>query len=310
MPSDEHRADLVIGGRGFLGSAIARRLTDSGRAFKILARRSSNAPPAGSDPNIIEGDVNATKLLPAWLKETATVYFAVPITDLGEDPGDWNGVPFLAACAEAGVRVVVATDISLYTADTTPPHDEKTNFQGRTSVGDAQMEWENSALLEGLRRRFAVTVLRFPALVGAGLTNAAWRDTFARVQSGRTLDVVGRGEEVTELLHVDDAARACILAATRIAARGEIIQIPGHPIRRKNLLRVLIKVAESKSEIVSVADSEENAKKRRRHAPAHLDSWVRGEKARRLLGFTPEISYERAFRETLASLAAAAARSR
>jgi len=306
MPPEEQRSDLVVGGRGFLGSAISRRLSDAGRPFKILARRSSSAASASAAASVIEGDVNSTKLLPAWLKDAGTLFFVVPITDLAEEPGDWNGVPFLGACADAGVRLVVATDISLYQADSTPPHDEKTNFSGRTPVGEAQMEWENSALLEGLRRRFGVVVLRFPALLGDGLTNAAWRDTLARAQSGRPIEVVGRGEEITEALHVDDAARACLLAAARPDARGEIIQIPGHPIRRKNLLRVLVKVAESKSEIVSVPEPDESAKKRRRQVPVHRDSWVRGDKARRLLGFTPEISYERAFRESLASLSAAA----
>jgi nucleoside-diphosphate-sugar epimerase len=311
MTAAESRADLVVGGHGFLGHAIARRLLASGRRVRVLTRRGGavSAPPEPT-PGLesVEGDVNSTKLLPSWLQGIEVVYFAVPIGDLAEAPGDWNALPFLAACAEAGVRLVVANDISLYAAAGNPPHDEKTDMTGRGPLGEAQLEWENMALIEGLRRRFAVTVLRLPPLLGSGLTHSLLRDIIARVRSGRPLEVAGRGEEITEMLHVDDAARACVLAGSRPDTAGEIIHVPGHPIRRRNLLRVLVKVAESKTEIVSVPLPESPARSRRRGGAAAVgrDFWVRGDKARRLLGYAPELSYERAFRESLANLAGAA----
>ena len=88
-------------------------------------------------------------------------------------------------------------------------------------------------------------------------------------------------------------------AGSRADAVGEIIHVPGHPIRRRNLLRVLVKVAESKTEIVSMPLPEPTSHSRRRggaNAAIPRDFWVRGEKARRLLGYAPELSYERAFR--------------
>lgn len=307
MTAAESRADLVLGGQGFLGHAIALRLLASERRVRLLIQRggaASGTPAPTPAAEIVEGDVNSTKLLPGWLHGIDVAYFAIPIGDLAEAPGDWNALPFLAACAEAGVRLVVANDISLYAAAGNPPHDEKTDMTGRGPLGEAQLEWENMALIEGLRRRFAVTVLRLPPLLGQGLTHPLLRDMIARVRSGRPLEVAGRGEEITEMLHVDDAARACVLAGSRPDAAGEIVHIPGHPIRRRNLLRVLVKVAESKTEIVSLP-LPETARSRRRGGGDNThdgrDFWVRGDKARRLLGYAPELSYERAFRESLDS---------
>lgn len=291
--------DVVFGGAGFLASAIHRRLSDAGRPFRIATRDPKaigrGACPPGGD--IVAGDPNTTKALPALLKGARAVHVAVPIAALAEAPGDWNPLPFLTACAEAHVHLVLPVDISLYRADANPPFDEKAEFSGRTPIGDAQIEWENAALVEGLRRRFAVTVLRLPPLLGEGLRNAELLDAIERARAGRPIEIVGRGEEVREWLHVDDAARACALAAERPAAAGEILHVAGHPIRRRNFLRILVKVGASPSEVVSVEPPRE--RRRRDQAEPPRDFWVRGEKARRLLGYAPEIPYERALRESL-----------
>jgi nucleoside-diphosphate-sugar epimerase len=200
------------------------------------------------------------------------------------------------------VHLILPVDISLYKTDASAPLDEKVDFAGRGPLGEAQLEWENAALVEGLRRRFAVTVLRLPPLLGEGFGDDEMRGVIGSVRAGRSVEIVGRGEEVIERLHVDDAARACVLAAIRRDADGEIVHVSGHPIRRRNFLRVLVKVAGSKSEVVSIEAPEGARRKRRGGQEPPRDFWVRGEKARRLLGYAPEISYERALRESLVPL--------
>jgi nucleoside-diphosphate-sugar epimerase len=296
--------DVVFGGCGFLASAVLKRLAAAGRPVRLVTRDAKSYPKDALSPRIevAQGDVNATKLLPTLLRDARVAFFCVPIADLAEAPGDWNALPFLAACADAGVRLVLAADISLYTTDAKAPFDEKAPMRGRTPLGDAQLEWENAALVEGLRRRFATTILRLPPLLGEGLTDEGLRDAIARARAGRVIEVRGRGEEIIERLHVDDAARACVLAADRPEAIGEILHVAGHPIRRRNFLRVLVKVAESKSDVVSVEPTEGGRRRRRDVEEAPRDFWVRSEKARRLIGYAPEISYERALRESLASV--------
>ena len=298
------RPDVVIGGRGFFARALQREIARRGRPLRVVTRE-PKAIDAGSLPpgtEILRGDLNATKALPGHLQDAGAVYVAVPIASVAQSPGDWNPLPFLAACAEAGVQLIVPLDLSLYKTDATAPFDEKVDFVGRNPVGDAQLEWENAALMEGLRRRFAVTVLRLPPLLGEGLGDEELRGVIESARAGRAIEIVGRGEEVIERLHVDDAARACVLAAARREAAGEIFHVPGHPIRRRNFFRVLVKVAGSKSEVVSIEAPEWPRRRRRGLHEAPRDFWVRGEKARRLLGYVPEIPYERAIRESLSSL--------
>ncbi len=303
-PETTKRFDVVMGGRGFLSRALQREIARRGRPMRVVTREprgiDAGSLPAGTE--VLRGDLNATKALPGLLRDAAAVYVAAPIACLAQSPGDWNPLPFLAAIAESGGRLIVPVDISLYKTDANAPLDEKVDFAGRSPVGDAQLEWENAALFEGLRRHFAVTVLRLPPLLGEGLGDDEMRGVIESVRAGRAVEIVGRGEEVIERLHVDDAARACVLAATKREAAGEILHVSGHPIRRRNFIRVLVKVAGSKSEVVSIEAPEGPRRKRRGLPEAPRDFWVRGEKARRLLGYAPEISYERALRESLLSV--------
>lgn len=295
--------DVVIGGRGFLATAVQKRLVAAGRRVRVVTRDAKSfaddALPDGVE--VVQGDINTTKAVPALLRDARAVHFCVPVPGLAKVPGDWNPLPFLAACGDAGVHLVVPVDISLYATDAKAPFDEKAPFRGRSPVGDAQLEWENAVLIEGLRRRFPATVLRLPPLLGEGLESEELRDAVARARTGRAIEVRGRGEEIIERLHVDDAARACALAAGRREASGEILHIAGHPIRRRSFLRVLVKVAGSKSDVVSVEPTEGPRRKRRDAAEVPRDFWVRSEKARRLIGYAPEISYERALRESFAA---------
>ncbi len=295
--------DVVIGGRGFLGSSLARRLSATGRPARIVTRDAKTAAMGSLLPGVevVQGDLEATKTLPVLLLGARAVYFSVPISGLAEAPGDWNPLPFLAACAELGVHLIVPIDISLYRCDGNPPYDEKAELIGRGSLGEAQLEWENAALLEGLRRRFAVTVVRLPPLLGEGLKAEEIREAIARARTARPIEILGRGDEVVERVHVDDAARACSLVAGKRETAGEILHIAGHPIRRRNFFRILVKVAESKAEVVSLDMPEVPRRKRRDFPDPPRDFWVRGEKSRRMIGYAPEISYERALRESLAT---------
>ncbi len=303
-PETTKRLDVVIGGRGFLSRALQREIARRGRPLRIVTREprdiDAGSLPAGTE--VLRGDLNATKALPGLLRDAGAVYVAVPIASLAQSPGDWNPLPFLAAIAESGGHLIVPVDISLYKTGANAPLDEKVDFAGRNPVGDAQLEWENAALVEGLRRRFAVTVLRLPPLLGEGFGDDEMRGVIESVRAGRAVEIVGRGEEVIERLHVEDAARACVLAAMKREAAGEILHVSGHPIRRRNFIRVLVKVAGSKSEVVSIEAPEGPRRKRRGLPETPRDFWVRGEKARRLLGYAPEASYERALRESLVSV--------
>jgi nucleoside-diphosphate-sugar epimerase len=297
------RPDVLIGGRGFLARALQREIARVGRPLRIVTREPKGLDTRSlpAETEVVRGDINASKSLPALLSGARAVYVAVPVAALAESPGDWNPLPFLAACGEAGAHLILPIDISLYKTEATAPFDENVDFAGKTPIGEAQLEWENAAHVEGLRRRFPVTILRFPGLLGEGLSDGELSGVIEAARAGRPVEIVGRGEEVVERLHVDDAARACVLAATRPRTAGEILHVPGYPIRRRNLFRILIKVAGSKSEVVSI-DIPEGPRRKRRGVPeAPREFWVRGEKTRRLLGFTPEIPYERGLRESLAT---------
>jgi UDP-glucose 4-epimerase len=226
---------LVTGGAGFIGSRIVHHLLDEGcREIVVLDNmiRGRVENLAGVLPGavrLVHGDIRDRSLVAELVDGTDTIFHeaALRITHCAAEPREALEVmvdatfDLLEACRTSGVRkVVFASSASVYgMADAFPTTEQQNAYNNRTLYGVAK------AFGEGLLRSnndmygLDYTALRYFNVYGPGMdlhgvyTEALirWMD---RIAHGEPPVIFGDGLQTMDFVHVDDVARANILAAT------------------------------------------------------------------------------------------------
>ncbi len=229
------RKVLVTGGAGFVGSRIVRQLVQAGCGEIVAVDnmvRGQVENLAGVGPGVVrltEGDIRDRDLLARTVAGTDTVFHqaALRITHCAAEPREALAVmvdatfDLLELCRQAGVRkVVFASSASVYgMADDFPTTERQSPYNNRTLYGAAK------AFGEGLLRSFNdmygfdYVALRYFNVYGPGMdlhgkyteVLIRWMDRLAR---GEPPLIFGDGLQTMDFIHVDDVARANILAAT------------------------------------------------------------------------------------------------
>ena len=227
---------LVTGGAGTIGSHLVDHLVQAGAEEIVVldnfvrGRRENlaNALASGS-LRVVTGDVRDRALVSRVTRGMDIVFHqaAIRITQCAEEPrlalevlvdGTFNVVD---AAAREGVRkVVAASSASVYgLAESFPTTEDQHPYANDTLYGAAK------SFNEGLLRSFhAMTGLNYVALryfnvYGSrmdvhGLYTELLVRWMERIADGKPPVVFGDGTQTVDLVHVDDIARANILAAT------------------------------------------------------------------------------------------------
>lgn len=173
---------LVVGASGFIGSAIAARLTSVGREVVGISRR---RPPFGQQSRHVELDIASQQRPDDWLPHLAgidaVVYCAGALQDAPGDSLDsvhhTAAAALFAACEAAGVRRVILFS-AIGVDRETPTAFSRTKAAGERALMALDLDWVilrpsvvigrgaygGSALLRGLA---ALPVLPLPAHAGA-----------------------------------------------------------------------------------------------------------------------------------------------
>lgn len=306
----------VTGGSGFFGRALEPALRDRGR-IQGLFRSTSEAAEAWRERghHVVMGDLCDRDAL-AELVDGADVVYHMAARKAKDDPAESRrvnveGTARLArAAGSAGVgRLVYVSSISVYAATETPDHTiteevepenigllnpySATKYRGEVAAREAA----------DLRLGPPVTVIR-PTNVYGPWARSWFLDWVERLQR---LPVVIGGDIPVDVVHVDDVVRGLIRAAEATAAAGETLHV-GH--QRITLADYVARIGE----VVG---------RRVRRLPPRLDRLARiviekghrllhgnrmstslttpvrypHEKARRLVGYDPEITVDEGFQE-------------
>jgi UDP-glucose 4-epimerase len=226
---------LITGGAGLIGSHIADRLVPERPAEIVVldnfvrGRRSNLAAATASGKvTIVEGDIRDTALLNRVMKGVDLVFHqaAIRITQCAEEPalamdvlvnGTFN---VLRAAQAAGVRkVVAASSASVYgLADRFPTDEQHHPYNNRTLYGAAKAF--NEGLLRSFHEMYGLdyVALRYFNVYGPRMDMyGAYTEVFIRwmerIAAGEPPIIFGDGTDTMDLIHVDDIARANILAA-------------------------------------------------------------------------------------------------
>ena len=301
---------LVTGGAGFIGSRIVHHLLNEGChevvvLDNMIRGRAENL--AGIMPGavrLVHGDIRDRALVSELVDGVDTVFHeaALRITHCAAEPREALEVmvnatfDLLEACRTSGVRkLVFASSASVYgMADAFPTTEQQNAYNNRTLYGAAK------AFGEGLLRSYNdmygldYTALRYFNVYGPGMdlygvyteVLIRWMDRIAR---GEPPVIFGDGLQTMDFVHVDDVARANILAAAMPATDMVFNVGAGVETSLQDLARQLA-VVMGRPDLVAVhvGDNPVNPVRRRLADVAA---------ARDVLGFTSRISLDDGLRD-------------
>jgi len=304
---------LVTGGAGLVGSHIADALVRAGASeivvlddFSRGRRENLREATASGRLRIIEGDVRDGGDVARAMEGVGIVFHqaAIRITQCAEDPrlakevlvdGTFN---VLEAATRAGVRkVIAASSASVYgLADTFPTDEQHDPYANRTIYGAAKLF--NEGLLRSFNEMYGLhyVALRYFNVYGPRMDLfGAYTEVLIRwveaIAAGRPPRIFGDGADTMDFIHVEDIARANLLAASSPATDAVFNVGTGVETSLNQLAETLLSVMNSSVKPEHAPPRKVNAVSRRL---ASVDA------ARDQLGFRAQISLEDGLRSFVA----------
>ena len=266
MTSSSSIADraLVTGGAGLVGSHIVDRLVAAGTQEIVVLDDFSRgrvenlgSALASGRVRIVEGDVRDPQTVARATEGIGVVFHqaAIRITQCAEQPrlakdvlvdGTFN---VLEAAVNARVRkVVAASSASVYgLAETFPTHEAHHPYANRTIYGAAKAF--NEALLRSFNEMYGLdyVALRYFNVYGPRMdVFGAYTEVLIRwmeaIDAGRPPKIFGDGTDTMDFVHVDDVARANVLAAASPATDAVFNVATGVETSLNALAATLLKV--------------------------------------------------------------------
>jgi UDP-glucose 4-epimerase len=236
---------LVLGGSGFLGSHVADALSNEGYHVRILDRNISAW--IRNDQAMIVGDMLDRSIIDEAVKGCFAVYNFAAIADLNEalsKPVEsarvniLGNVQVLEACRLHNVQRFVY-------ASTVYVHSREGGFY-RCSKQAAENYVEEYQRSYGLD----YTVLRYGSLYGprSDNHNGLWRIVKDVLETG-VVKYEGNVESVREYIHVEDAAKASVLALGDEFKNQHVVLTGQEPMRVLDMLKMLAEILGIKKEV-------------------------------------------------------------
>ena len=209
---------LVTGGSGYFGTTLVEHLARAGHRVRNFDLNVPHTAPGGVE--FVQGDIRDAPVVREAVRDIDVVFHNVAQVPLAKqraliDSVNIDGTAvLLRAAKDAGVAKVVHTSTSaVYGVPRRNPITE------RDPLTPAELYGRAKAQAEGLCEAAAaggldVTIVRPRTLVGHGRLGI-FAILFEWIADGAPVFVLGRGDNRYQLLHADDMARACLLAAAR-----------------------------------------------------------------------------------------------
>ncbi len=291
---------LVTGGAGFIGSHLVALLVEKGmrvRVFDSLISGKRERIPVDAD--FIQGDIRDTEALAEAMKDiTRVVHLAaqVSVPASVENPALTHEVNVIGtrnvfeAARHAGVkRVVYASSAAVYGDHPELPKTEESLLQPKSPYATSKATNEVDALASGL----STMGLRFFNVYGPGQeANHPYASVIPRwvaaAKDNRPIVLYGDGTQTRDFVHVDDVARALLLALD-----STYIGVCNIASGTETVLRdVLLSITETLGRnILQESEPPRSGDIKR--------SFAQISRAQETIGFVPEVSLEDGLRDLL-----------
>jgi dihydroflavonol-4-reductase len=314
----------LTGATGYTGSRLLGAFLDEGHEVAALARTGARLPATSRPPVWVEGDLAQEGALARLVAGAqAVVHVAAVYRTAGHPDSYYREVNvggterLLEAAARAGVaRFVHTSTVGVHGHVAQPPADEATPLAPGDIYQQTKAEAERLALDFGQRRSLPVTVVRPGAIYGPGETRLL---KLFRAIARKRYAVVGSGRTFYHPVFIDDLVQGFRLALTRPGAVGEAFILAGpRYVTQAELAAVIARHtggrvwpfripaaplvwAGAVCEALCVPLGIEPPLHRRR-----MEFWTKSrafsiEKARRVLGYAPQVDLEDGVARTVAA---------
>ena len=301
---------LVTGGAGFIGSHLVEALVARGLRVRVLddfsTGRRENLEAAAGAVELIEGDIRDSSLVAEAMDGAEYVFHqaAVPsVVRSVREPRLSHSVAvdgtlnvLEAARLSRPRRVLYASSSSAYGDTPTLPKVESMTPQPLSPYAAAKLSAEYYCAVYARVFGVPAVALRYfnvfgprqdPASPYTGVISVFIRELL----QGRAPSIDGDGEQTRDFTYVSDAVAANLLAAEREAAVGEVLNVArGQRTSINRLLGLLCEITGAEVEPRHGPPREGDV----RHSQADIT------KARRLLGYEPQVPLREGLERTVA----------
>jgi nucleoside-diphosphate-sugar epimerase len=322
-PEEAHPNHLILvtGATGFTGSHLVRSLVADGIPVRVIARSEERAREVLPDGiEVVEGDITDPAVVGRAMDGVHTVYHLAAVyreakhRDLRYREVNVDGSRLLldAAVAASVRRFVHCSTVGVHGHIARPPADETAAYAPGDVYQATKCEAEQLAL--SYRDRLPLAIARPTAIYGPGDTRLL--KMFSLIVR-RRFPLLGGGENFYHTVHVKDLVRGLRLLGTHSRAVGEVFILGGESYLKLSELAAMIaaaagvpapwlrlpvlpfQLAGSLVEKICLPFGIEPPIYRRR-----VDFFTKSrafsiDKARRLLGYRPEVRLADGIRETM-----------
>jgi nucleoside-diphosphate-sugar epimerase len=296
---------LVTGGAGFIGSHLVTGLLERGFSVRVLdsfaTGSSANLAHVRDSVEMIEGSVTDREAAERAVRGCDTVFHqaARSLQDpLASNDANVTGtLTMLVAARDAGVRrFVYAGSSSAYGSNPALPKQEEMSAVPKSPYAVAKLAGEQYCRVFGQLFELETVCLRYFNVFGPrqnpASKYAAVVPGFIRLLlDGKTLTLEGDGTQSRDFTYVGNVVQANLKALEAPNVSGEVFNVACG--ERYDLNFLILEL----SQILGVAPDVARAPGRAGDVPHSLADIS---KARRLLGYEPEIDFREGLRRTVA----------
>lgn len=312
MPAISGAKFAILGGASQVGSHIGEQLLAGGaREVALLDNLSLGSTetmqPLLADPrcSFVRADLLRLNQLYDPLANADGVFHVAGImaTTIGEDP--WTSLDVnirgvqntLEACRYRGVKkIVFSSSVGLYGVPQDDPTDEDSPMRWQALTAASALYGASKVMAEALARLYRerhgidFVALRYSAVYGErqhrrAVMGGHIAETCERIRSGRPPVIDGDGHQVQDYVYAGDVARANLMAM-QSALTGEGINIcAGADTSQQRVVQIALQACGSN------LTPEHRPLVVTRLPPSTRQGYSR-DKARRLLGWEPQVSIE------------------